>query len=198
VETGRYSAEMELSGLAYDRIHSLTVRVSDRLMTVDKVLTVKKSTPVFDWGEQDFHFRVPVRMDSSLQVGSLTVGEKSLLDLVYPVGSVYISMTATSPQELFGGSWQQLKDRFLLAAGEYPAGSTGGEKEHTLTVAEMPAHSHTVSGRVNGEAGSGDGAWDYSGNWPKEANGATAATGGGEAHNNMPPYLAVYMCKRTA
>lgn len=198
-EQGRYSASVIVPNLQYDRVHSLTVRVSDSLMTVDKVLTVQKSTPVFDWGENDFRFRVPVQVDGSLTVQSLTVDGKSLLDIVYPVGTVYISLSDVEPQTLFGGTWSRLEDRFLLGAGgTYTAGSTGGEAAHTLTVSEMPSHSHTVPGRVNGSAGSGTGAWDYSGNWPVEASGNSAATGGGEAHNNMPPYLAVYMWKRTA
>ena len=199
VEQDRYSASVIVPGLAYDRVHSLTVRVQDQLMRVDKTLTVKKGMPVFDWGEQDFHFRVPVQVDGELSVQSLTVGGKSLLDHIYPVGAVYISLSDADPQLLFGGTWSRLKDRFLLGAGDtYRAGTTGGEAEHTLTLSEMPSHTHTVPGRVNGNAGSGDGAWDYSGNWPVEASGNTAATGGGDAHNNMPPYLAVYMWQRTA
>ena len=64
----------------------------------------------------------------------------------YPVGAIYISTVSTSPASLFGGTWEQLNDRFLLGAGDtYSAGSTGGEAEHTLTKAEMPNHSHTVT-----------------------------------------------------
>ena len=66
-----------------------------------------------------------------------------LLDKLYPVGCIYQSAKATSPAELFGGTWEQIKDRFILAAGDtYAAGSTGGEATHTLTVNEMPRHNH--------------------------------------------------------
>ena len=58
-----------------------------------------------------------------------------ILDKIHPVGSIYISENSTSPATLFGGTWERVKDRFLLAAGDtYSAGSTGGSATHTLTV----------------------------------------------------------------
>ena len=71
------------------------------------------------------------------------MGGKALLNAIYPVGSIYMSVNSTSPATLFGGTWERIKDRFLLAAGDaYAAGGTGGEATHTLTEGEMPAHSH--------------------------------------------------------
>lgn len=68
---------------------------------------------------------------------------KDIINIVYPVGSIYMSVNSTSPASLFGGTWERIKDRFLLAAGDtYSAGSTGGEAQHTLTVDEMPSHYH--------------------------------------------------------
>lgn len=63
---------------------------------------------------------------------------------IFPVGFIVHLTTDVDPAEYFGGKWQRIKGRFLLAADEenYPPGSTGGEATHTLTVAEMPAHSH--------------------------------------------------------
>jgi microcystin-dependent protein len=70
-----------------------------------------------------------------------------VLNHVYPVGSIYMSVVSTSPAELFGGTWEQLKDRFLLGAGDtYTAGDTGGAANHTLTVDEMPSHNHSFTG----------------------------------------------------
>lgn len=84
------------------------------------------------------------------------VSGAGLLNFIYPVGSIYMSVNATNPASLFGGTWEQIKDRFLLAAGDnYSAGATGGASGNT------------------GSAGTGDG-------------------------GNMPPYLAVYIWKRTA
>lgn len=78
-----------------------------------------------------------------------------LLDLTHPVGSIYMSSQSTDPSELFGGTWEQIKDKFILAAGDtYSAGATGGEATHILTTNEMPAHNHTTRIAVNvGTAG---------------------------------------------
>ncbi len=121
----------------------------------------------------------------------------------YPVGAIYMSVNATSPAGLFGGTWQRLKDRFLLAAGDnYEAGETGGAAEVTLTEAQMPSHQHFV-GDLGSETNWGVIHGNYVGTnsgYGIESNGAfiTKPAGGGEAHENMPPYLAVYMWVRTA
>lgn len=110
----------------------------------------------------------------------------------YPVGSIYISVNSTNPNTLFGGTWEQLKDVFLLAAGDtYSAGSTGGEATHTLTIEEMPSHTHSAAVKAyNIPSG-----YDSAGG---ATSGSTGATGGNQPHNNMPPYLAVYAWKRVA
>ena len=75
----------------------------------------------------------------------------SLLNLVYPVGSIYLSSNSTNPGTLFGGTWTQIKDRFILTAGNsYTVNSTGGAATVTLSVSNMPSHSHsfTPSGTV--------------------------------------------------
>lgn len=79
---------------------------------------------------------------NSIGVGDLAL--LPILDLIHPIGSIYWSTDSISPATLFGGTWEQIKDTFILAAGSiYSAGSTGGEASHTLTVAETPAHTHT-------------------------------------------------------
>lgn len=131
------------------------------------------------------------------------------LEDVYPVGAIYMSAAATNPGTLFGfGTWEQIKDVFLLAAGDtYAGGSVGGEAAHSLSQAEMPAHYHAIHyGNNSGEyytAAIGFPAVMESNGTPVTKSwGAemcrTADKGGGEAHNNMPPYLAVYAWKRTA
>ena len=125
-----------------------------------------------------------------------------ILSAVYPVGSIYMSVNSTSPSTLFGGTWEQLQDRFLLAAGsDYPAGETGGEANVTLTTEEMPAHTHTLQGDHLFYISGGGSGVSASGNWGGDrtpGKNVTTSTGGGLPHNNMPPYLAVYMWKRTA
>ena len=67
-----------------------------------------------------------------------------MLDMIYPVGSIYMSVNATNPATLFGGTWSQISGRFILAAsGNYPSGSTGGNATKQLQLSEMPVHTHT-------------------------------------------------------
>ena len=120
----------------------------------------------------------------------------------YPIGSIYMSVNSTSPATLFGGTWVQIKDTFLLSAGDtYSAGDTGGEAEHKLTVAEMPKHKHQWRGfwTVN-KGASGTSTQNKSRYWQSDEplEDITNEIGGDAAHNNMPPYLTVYMWKRTA
>lgn len=113
----------------------------------------------------------------------------------YPEGAIYLSYVATSPASIFGGSWTQIQNRFLVGVGSsYAAGATGGEATHKLTVNELPSHSHNYFYPGN-EAG---GEWYGASGTAKGNTVATTAVGGGAAHENRPPYLAVYMWRRTA
>lgn len=186
---------------------------------------------------------------------------KAVANLIYPVGSIYMSVNAVNPSTLFGGTWEQIKDKFLLSAGDtYNNGATGGEASHTLTTAELPAHAHGLNDHThsipklsmnttgnhghfvakvgtsenpaaevgfnnpNYSIATNSGAnWGYvlkntnsAGAWTGyssttgdhthttnasttgQASGNTTNTGSGTAHNNMPPYLAVNVWKRTA
>ena len=137
--------------------------------------------------------------NSALNVANSKIGASDLLDLVYPVGSIYLSVGSTSPATLFGGTWTQIKDTFLLGAGDdYTLGDTGGEATHTLTIAEMPSHVHNTDKYYNTDQGGNDfyGS-NATGSKVTTANGMVAA-GGGQAHNNMPPYLVVSIWKRVS
>ena len=125
-----------------------------------------------------------------------------ILEAVYPVGSIYMSVNSTSPATLFGGTWEAIQGKFLLGAygNTYKAGTTGGEAAHTLTESEMPNHKHSIwfpndGGEQSAEIGYPD---TGSKNTYYAEPSKTSGTGGGAAHNNMPPYLAVYIWKRTA
>ena len=84
-------------------------------------------------------------------------------DVVYPIGSIYMSVNNVDPHDLFGGTWQQIKDKFLLACGDaYENGATGGSANHTpqgsvgntsLTVNQMPIHEHGLDGGVSAQSG---------------------------------------------
>lgn len=150
-----------------------------------------------------------------------TVGSNFVLDNVYPVGSIYMNVNSTNPGTLFGGTWEQIQGRFLLGmSSSYPAGSTGGEATHTLTPSELPEHIHQVSENRNTPfvypASRTNSATSSTGNYSlllnNTSNGyVTEKTAGvgrlitgddietrGQSHNNMPPYLCVYIWKRTA
>lgn len=119
-----------------------------------------------------------------------------LLDLVYPVGSIYIAYHHTSPAELFGGTWTRMQDCFLWAcAASESIGETGGEKTHVLTVNEMPSHRHDVD-----YAGTSGNSYGFVDSTSAGSSGMqrTSYTGGGAAHNNMPPYVSVAVWRRTA
>jgi len=147
-------------------------------------------------------------------LGGLTVGGKTIADLIYPVGSIYMSVAAADPAVLFGGTWQRIRDTFLLAAGStYAAASTGGAAKVKLSESELPRLSGTVNFRAwsTGSPYAGvSGIINNVGEISETANGfapgSTAdgyrqlkiAFGGDGAHNNMPPYLAVYVWQRTA
>ena len=133
----------------------------------------------------------------------------SLWDQIYPVGSIYITANATNPSVLFGGTWEQLKGKFLVGVDSSDtdfetSGKTGGEKTHTLTVDEMPSHNHTLYGSPYGSGDWVEGGVQrvkYDVNLKTASNTYTLAqpvwdTGGNQAHNNLPPYMTVYMWKR--
>ena len=143
-------------------------------------------------------------LPSSLQSNQLffqTLGSNYILDNVYPIGSIYMSVNSTNPKNLFGGTWEQIQGKFLLGMdSSYPAGSTGGEAIHKLTQGEMPKHNHIIyapnAGGPDEGAALGFPEVGSSNTWWAVAC-MTEQTGDNEAHNNMPPYLSVYIWKRT-
>lgn len=123
--------------------------------------------------------------------------KKWLLDNVFKVGYVWISYTGASPSGIVGGTWAPITGRFPY----FNAGTgTGGSNTHTLTVGEMPEHSHgTVA---SGKAGNIQSGYDYTApiynNSGADNGGATTTAGGGKPHNNMPAYQTLYAWRRTA
>lgn len=136
----------------------------------------------------------------------------------YPIGTYYWRADSTSPALLFGGTWTQITDVFLLAASSitaanptYVGGNSGGEATHALTIAEMPRHNHTLS--INNDTNP-DLKITYYASWAtgsltgtplaatSSGNGAfyiyANTVGDSAAHNNMPPYTVGYLWKRIA
>lgn len=156
-------------------------------------------------------------------IDSAKVETSDLIDLVYPVNSIYMSVNSTSPATLFGkGTWVRLKDKFLLGAGDtYINGNTGGAATVTLGTNEIPAHTHgskSLTGSAGalgwtGQSASGILSRTYTNfnqtspgsgsSWggiiiSADASHTHDSVGGSGSHNNLPPYLVVYMWKRTA
>lgn len=126
------------------------------------------------------------------------------LDIIYPVGSIYMSATNNSPSNLFGGTWAEVSaGYYIIGAGTtYGLGSSGGANTITLTVNQIPKHSHTENSSLlawiwpNGDRDLGGGSM-VGANSARPAC-STANTGGGQAHSNMPAYYAVRIWRRTA
>ena len=128
---------------------------------------------------------------------------QSIVDLVFPVGFVMTMYNHTDPNDIYTGTtWVRIENRFLWATTEGGTiGQTGGEQTHTLTVDEMPSHSHSFNSNLSWDATNGTYAkfrTGSNGNDYGKNNLNTASVGGGKAHNNMPPYIQVSMWRRTA
>ena len=121
-----------------------------------------------------------------------------VLNTYFPVGSLYMTTGNEDPNISIGGTWEQIKDRFLLACGDtYTNGATGGEATHQLKIEEMPSHNHVVNfDQIWGWGGTTSLATTRGG--PYAGGGYVKDAGGNQPHNNMPPYLAVYVWKRTS
>jgi hypothetical protein len=130
-----------------------------------------------------------------------------LLDRVWPIGSIYLSVDATDPADRFGGRWTRIENAFLLAASNaHPAGERGGEEQVTLTQEQMPKHAHVhndyIQGYVNANYRDGFNTYasptqELAGGDRQAAQGGSSSAGGSQPHNNMPPYISVYVWQRT-
>ena len=153
----------------------------------------------------DYGTTLPSSPDTD-QLFFQTIGSNFVLDNVYPVGSIYMSVNSTNPGTLFGGTWERIIERFLFGCGErYPAGRAAGEDLHVLTVEELPSHDHGMPYLPNPSAPATGFPYGIAAGCATDSEGGrgyenlgTFSRGGGQAHNNMPPYLCVYIWKRTA
>ena len=200
---GRINGSVSYSDLNYQTAYSWDVTITDGFgETVRSTIGLPVSIPIFFIGKNNVY-----------------VNGKTLLNLTYPVGSIYMSVNSTSPATLFGGTWQEITGRFLLAHdSSHPAASTGGEYQHTLIQDEIPDYhigNIPVPVAANHWKWNNMGIVAYNlGNASNDKpgvynNGSLTTTGGvqysyqissygGEkSHNNTPPYLSVYMWKRT-
>ena len=123
------------------------------------------------------------------------------VDFIYPIGSIYMTTSTTSPATLFGGTWERIKGRCIVGVDEGDSNfgtvsATGGEKTHQLTVTEMPSHNHGFKRHT--DTGSYFTITSVSSQSSTGYGFATDNTGGDGAHNNLQPYYTAYIYRRTA
>lgn len=142
--------------------------------------------------------------------------KSDLADKLYPVGSIYLSVNATNPAKLFGGTWERIKDKFLLASGDtYSAGSTGGNASHSHTLSANGAacigNFANVTAFSTGhkyfwkDYSTGTNMWTWTHNNDGQLTSSTdyyndgsfvGLTGSTDSDNSMPPYVTVYVWLR--
>lgn len=201
--------------ILYDPSEDKDVKVRD---VINKVLGFTNSNTIkIDAKTKDIDTNIKTLHDSIIGTDGNVVfyNKQEVFLAVHPVGSIFLSTDGTEPAELYGGTWEQIKDVFLLGAGDtYPVGSKGGEANHTLISSEIPNHSHIVTTYFNDEwdikVGFGLGAIftslnhisitgsQFYGTDTDRGYLGTNDAGGGQPHNNMPPYYAVYIWRRVA
>ena len=158
--------------------HTLTKQLDDEVVTIENTLSTINT------------------QITNIQSAMLSFNQ------IYPVGSIYISVNSSNPGTLFGGTWERIQDRFLLASGStYENGTTGGSATHTLTIGEMPSHGHNLIFHDGGGTGNSGKGVPFLGNGDRTTGAdprGVQNTGGGKPHSIMPPYLAVYVWKRVS
>lgn len=157
-ETGLYKITTNAEGHVTSAAAVIKSDITDLGVPGDAITNITRSGTTFTATKSDGTTFTFDQQDNDTQLTKMQV-----VDMVYPVGSIYMSVSSTSPATLFGGTWVQLKDRFLLGAGDtYTNGATGGVasitytpagtnsggavSNHTLTVAQIPSHNHSFTG----------------------------------------------------
>ena len=236
------------SGLSYtsaaiacdvSKVWTIEVTVTDKLSSTTKAAVIPIAFTLMDFyntGKGVALGKVATRdgFDCSMAAyftgatalpAGVTVGGKTLLNLIYPVGSIYMSVSSTSPATFLGGTWERIQDKFLLAAGStYAAGSTGGSatKNTSHVHGEINGRNGSLAAAIGSSNGNPGilgfeatneqvvtiGKPSYSVGGASYTNGGSfnhwttiygaSSTGGSTDLNIMPPYLAVYVWKRTA
>lgn len=123
----------------------------------------------------------------------------SLANLFFPIKKIVIFNDNDDHSNYLGFTWERIASGKMLVGIDSTdtdfntIGKTGGEKEHTLTIDEMPSHTHTVN--YSGGAGTSTGVTAM-GDQLGTSNSIVQARGGGQSHNNMPPYQVVALWQR--
>lgn len=132
------------------------------------------------------------------------ITQADVLNFIYPIGSIKITVSAENPGDKIGGTWERWGNgRFPIAVDENnplttKAELTGGESEHTLTVEELPSHSHSLNMPIGEIIPSLKNNGQENVIKPETQTFKTTAVGGDKPHNNLPPFITCYFWKRTA
>lgn len=182
--------------------YDVEVEAKDRHGTATRTTSASTAFTLINWGADGTSMGIGkvAEKANTIQIALDTefIGKVSgsIFDAIYPVGSIYLAYNHTDPSTLFGGTWTRMTDGFLWASRATDTiGQTGGEKTHTLTVNELPKHNHGGT-YTNGGDATKTHAWLASGGSAMAYESVDA--GGGQAHNNMPPYIQVSIWRRTA
>ena len=179
--------------------YDVKVEVKDKHNTTSRSTSASTAFTLMNFNPQGNGIGVGqvCEKENTLQIAlDVEIGGKTIVDMIYPVGSIYLAYNHTNPGTLFPGTtWTRIYGAFPWFTDANGAiGLTGGERTVTLTVDNLPAHNHggtyTNAGtaRTHAWLASGGSAMGYD----------TVNTGGGEAHNNMPPYIQISAWRRTA
>lgn len=203
------NGDMPNNGFDVSQSYDIMVTVADALSSVDYTFSVHSGEPAIALYKNKA--ALGAKYDEALggtQLWGSTYLNGELLsttniDLIYPIGSIYLTVDElVDPNTVFPGTtWEQIKDRFLLASGDtYTSGDTGGEANVTLTINQIPSHRHSLGTDKDAQYQNNGGDWSMHNNSPDGASYTfySGYAGGGEAHNNMPPYLVVNVWKRMA
>lgn len=209
------STSAETAGSAQSAVSAQTAQTATAAGNVTTSIAGKQISAIFESDGTTVKSATKASDDGQgNEIAATYVKKSDLLDLVYPVGTIVYNYDSggSSPASALGGSWTRIYNKFLVGAGSsYTIGSEGGEEFHQLTVAEMPSHTHAIQRNdtwegagftvIDTKSGSKWGVGpntSYTGDAGVGPYGSLNNTGNDAPHNNMPPYRAVWMWRRTA
>lgn len=187
-----------------DECGKTLLELTEQIENIEKYQLPKASSSTL--GAIKVGANLTIDEDGTLNAVGGGISKEQLLDMVYPVGSLYMSMNQTDPSELFGGSWERIKDRFIYANGDATtAGTLGGSATHNHGLSAGFTALNVGSGGIQylekqvsawGTNAAMNIASSYNSyqtkSWGIALGGATDNT------NTMPPYITAYIWKRIA
>nr|DAJ33038.1 MAG TPA: baseplate protein [Caudoviricetes sp.] len=207
--------------ILYDPSEDKDVKVRD---LINKVLGFTDSNTIkIDAKTKDIDTKIKTLHDSIIGTDGNVVfyNKQEVFLAVYPVGSIFLSTDGTEPAELYGGTWEQIKDVFLLGASDtYPAGSTGGSTAHEheyklgfmwrfgalvgYPTSAIDTYNYKTQSWNNNNKKVNDGQYTlandgFSSTYGEKSGGQTySVTGNTASSSSIPPYYSVYIWRRVA